>query len=95
MFGNSYLAGTNYYYPAWRPTVWNTACITVRANQLHSRVNININGQTAVQNEDIADNVLNSSKAGNQSLTVIYLLFNVSILIFSDNFTLILLRTLF
>ena len=72
VFGNSYIFGYNYYYPVWWPLVWNTACITIRASQQYSRVNININGITVVQTEDIADNVLNSSKAriGSGSLSL-------------------------
>ena len=62
VFGNVYLSGNDYFYPVWWPAVWNTACITIRASQQHYRVNININGHTVVQTEDIADNVLNSSK---------------------------------
>ena len=63
IFGTSYISGYNYYYPVWWPTVWNTVCMTVRVSQQHSRVNININGHTVVQTEDILNNVLNSSEA--------------------------------
>ena len=62
VFGRSYLSG-DYFYPVWWPGVWNTACITIRASQQHYRVNININGQTVVQAQDIVDNDLNSSQA--------------------------------
>ena len=62
VLGDLYLSGKNYFYPAWRMAVWNTACITVRASQLHYRVNININGQAVFQSQDIADDFFNSSK---------------------------------
>ena len=63
VFGSLYLAGNDYFYPVWRPAVWNTACISVRASQLHYRVNININGQTVFQSQDIAEDFLNSSQS--------------------------------
>ena len=66
VFGELYLAGSNYYfYPVWLPAVWNTFCITVRSSQQHYRVNININGQTILETGDIDQNdFFNSSKAG-------------------------------
>ena len=63
VFGSSYISGHQYYYPVWLPGVWNTVCITVRASQQHYRLNININGHTVVQTEDIADDFSNSFKA--------------------------------
>ena len=47
----------------WWPAVWNSACITVRPSQQFYRLNININGQTVFQSEDIDEDFLNSSKA--------------------------------
>ena len=69
VFGSSYLSGSgnHYIYPVWGPGVWNTACITIRVSQQHYRVNININGHTVVQTEDIAEDILNSSQARIQS----------------------------
>ena len=63
VFGVSRLSGKYYFYPVWWPGVWKTFCMTVKASQQHYRITININGQTVVQTEDIADNVLNSSQA--------------------------------
>ena len=63
VFGSLYLSGNDYFYPVWWPAVWNTACITIRASQQHYRINVNINGHTVVQTEDIADDFLNSSEA--------------------------------
>ena len=64
MFGSLYLSGNDYFYPVWWPAVWNSACITVRPSQQFYRLNININGQTVFQSEDIDEDFLNSSKAG-------------------------------
>ena len=66
VFGNLQLLGkawNEYFYYPWWPGVWNTACITVKASEQHSRVNININGQTVFQTEDIADVFFKSFKA--------------------------------
>ena len=63
VFGSLYLSGNDYFYPVWWPAVWNTACITIRASQQHSRVNININGHTVFQSQEIANDISNSSKA--------------------------------
>ena len=63
VFGDFYHSGHFYFYPVWWLEIWNTACITVRASQQHSRVNININGHTVVQSQDIAEDILNSSQA--------------------------------
>ena len=63
VFGSMFVPGNDYFYPVWWPGIWNTACITIRASQQHYRLNININGHTVVQTQDIVDNVLNTTKA--------------------------------
>ena len=63
VFGSLYLSGNDYFYPVWWPAVWNSACISLRAGQQYYRLNVNINGQTVFQSEEIAEDFLNTSKA--------------------------------
>ena len=63
-FGCLFISGRNFFYPAWLPAVWNTACLS--ASPGLGRYRMNINGLTVLEITDFTGHLFESDKVENK-----------------------------
>ena len=68
VFGYFSLSSTPQFYPAWRPAVWNSVCLTASPGLGTFRVNIN--GLTDLEIKEFNNSWFNREKVGQQDKNV-------------------------
>ena len=60
VFGYFSISDSPHFYPAWRPAVWNTACLTASPGRGH--YGLNINGLTVLEIQNFTSNLFSRDK---------------------------------
>ena len=60
VFGYFSISDSPHFYPAWRPAVWNTACLTASPGRGH--YGLNINGLPVLEIQNFTSNLFSRDK---------------------------------
>ena len=60
VFGHLFISDSHHFYPAWRPAVWNSVCLTARPGL--GQYGLNINGLAVLEMRNSTSNLFSRDK---------------------------------